>query len=199
MKGAGQHLHAARHRAGLRAGVHLRGNRVEGGAGGSQSLTERGRCVRGSRGSVEPCVGTWGTYSRDGVARQDGGPTSRTLQRAFGGDGAWRPRDHRERTRQALGLAGVAAGLGAWPAWCGARAPTLRWTSSAASIRRRWFRGVVRGALLGYLRSLSEPTSGAGDRELLATLAREDAVLHFKARKAMVAGRAVTLKDVEHQ
>ena len=50
------------------------------------------------------------------------------LFNGLGGDGAWRPRDHRERTRQALGLAGVAAGLGAWPAWSGARAPTFRWT-----------------------------------------------------------------------
>ena len=62
-----------------------------------------------------------------------------------------------------------------------------------------WFRRVVRDALLGYLRSLGSPKLGAGDRELLANLAREDAVLHFRARKAMAAGRAVTLNDVEHQ
>lgn len=63
----------------------------------------------------------------------------------------------------------------------------------------RWFRNVVRGALLGYLRSLTEAPSGRSDSELFATLAREDAVLHFKARRAMVAGRFVTLDDVEHQ
>ena len=40
------------------------------------------------------------------------------------GDGAWRPSARRGRTRQAPGLAGVAAGLVAWPAWSGARALT---------------------------------------------------------------------------
>ena len=47
--------------------------------------------------------------------------------RAFnglGGDGAWRPRARRVRTRQAPGPAGGAAARGAWPAWSGARAPT---------------------------------------------------------------------------
>ena len=41
-----------------------------------------------------------------------------------GGGGAWRPRAHRRRTRQAPELAGVARGLGAWSAWSGARAAT---------------------------------------------------------------------------
>ena len=63
----------------------------------------------------------------------------------------------------------------------------------------RWFSRVVRGALLGYLRSLGEPKPGTGNRELFANLAREDAVLHVKARKAIAAGQAVTLNDIEHQ
>ncbi len=41
-----------------------------------------------------------------------------------GGGGAWRPRAHRRRTRQAPELAGVARGLGAWAAWSGTRAAT---------------------------------------------------------------------------
>ena len=55
-------------------------------------------------------------------ALADPGPT-----RSFNGhrgDGAWRRRARRGRTRQAPGLAGVAVGLGAWPAWSGARALT---------------------------------------------------------------------------
>ena len=41
-----------------------------------------------------------------------------------GGGGAWRPRVHRRRTRQASELAGVARGLVAWSASSGARAAT---------------------------------------------------------------------------
>ena len=41
-----------------------------------------------------------------------------------GGAGAWRPRARPRRTPQVPGLAGVAPGLGAWPAWSGARAAT---------------------------------------------------------------------------
>ena len=124
-------------------------NRVEGGAGGSQSLTERGRCVGGLLGVRSHGSFLGGRWSRGSEAWVPGGTTHATvplggtaaprpeLFNGLGGDGAWRPRDHRERTRQALGLAGVAAGLGVWPAWSGARAPTLRWTVPAASIRRR--------------------------------------------------------------
>ena len=54
-----------------------------------------------------------------------------------GGDGAWRPRDHRERTRQAPGLAGVAAGLGGVAGMVRRAGSDASVDSSAASIRRR--------------------------------------------------------------
>ncbi len=57
---------------------------------------------------------------RSGVPLADGGSSLSVNGR--GGDGAWRPRARRGRTRQGPGLLGVAAGLGAWPAWSGARA-----------------------------------------------------------------------------
>ena len=69
------------------------------------------------RSGVSPC-----DHEVVPAALADPGPT-----RSFNGhrgDGAWRRRARRGRTRQAPGLAGVAVGLGAWPAWSGARALT---------------------------------------------------------------------------
>ena len=63
-----------------------------------------------------------------------------------GGGGAWRPRAHRRRTRQAPELAGVARGLGPWSAWSGARAATHG--RGLCAHARRWTvrRGRPRGS-----------------------------------------------------
>ena len=108
---------------------------------GSQSLTGRGWCVGGllfsvleamvvSRGrwSRGRSVGYLGNYSRDGTARRDGDPTSRTLQRP-------RRRRRMASTRPTGNVLAKRPDWQAWrrvwgasAAWSGGRAPTLRWT-----------------------------------------------------------------------
>ena len=88
---------------------------VERGAGAAEERSSSEGCCRSIRD--EPLGGRrWHPEPGSPVSVIISAPASSASP------GAWRPRDHRERTRQAPGLAGVAAGLGAWPAWSGARA-----------------------------------------------------------------------------
>ena len=113
-------------------------NRVEGGGGGSQSLTERGRCVGGLlgvrshdsfSGSVEPWV-------RDGSARRAGGPASRTLQRPRRSRrmASTRPPGTYSPSARAGRRGGGSGGVAGMVRRAGSDAPV---DSSAASIRRR--------------------------------------------------------------
>lgn len=61
----------------------------------------------------------------------------------------------------------------------------------------RWFARVVRGALLGFIRSA--PTDAAPDDQRFARLAFEKAVLKIQAARDLQAGHAVTLGDIHYR
>jgi len=60
-----------------------------------------------------------------------------------------------------------------------------------------WFARVVRGALLGFLRSGTRQR--AADQQLLGRLALEKATLRMKAKRAVEAHRVVTTDDIEYR
>jgi len=60
-----------------------------------------------------------------------------------------------------------------------------------------WFAHIVRGALLGYLETVSEQLPN--NKQILAELAFEKAVLRLKAARDVGAGQVVTFADIEYR
>ena len=61
----------------------------------------------------------------------------------------------------------------------------------------RWFARIVRGAILGFLRS--SPTTAVPDNYRLARLASEKAILVIQAARDLEAGRAVKFDDINYR
>ena len=61
----------------------------------------------------------------------------------------------------------------------------------------KWFSGVTRGALLGWIQSLPPPSNEKMDKELFAKLAFEKVGLRMKAKRDVKEGEVVSFADVE--
>jgi hypothetical protein len=60
-----------------------------------------------------------------------------------------------------------------------------------------WFAHIVRGAIIGYLDSVTEES--ARNEEIIAELAFEKAILKIKSKKSTVAGEIATYGDIEYR
>ena len=61
-----------------------------------------------------------------------------------------------------------------------------------------WFAHIVRGAIVGYLDTISEQQTACNE-QLLAELAFEKAILKIKASKDINAGQALMFSDIEYR